>query len=169
MQEVNTRGQHFIRNEHGRRTMDKYKREAKEAGRETCLIKEERAHGKTVEVGRGFTAGASQADVGVLVISARKGEYKTVFEKGGQIREHAILAKTQGDNKLIVVVNKMDDLTVDWNQERYKKCTELLLTSSVAKSATAKATSCLSRPKPRLESKPGYLEISHLSIMVRRS
>ena len=43
------------------RTMDKYKREAKDAGRETWylswaldLTKEERAQGKTVEVGRGF-------------------------------------------------------------------------------------------------------------------
>lgn len=39
--------------------------------------------------------GASQADIGILVISARKGEYETGFEKGGQTREHAILAKTQ--------------------------------------------------------------------------
>jgi peptide chain release factor subunit 3 len=51
--------------------------------------------------------GASQADVGVLVISSRKGEYETGFERGGQTREHAMLAKTQGVNKLIVVVNKM--------------------------------------------------------------
>lgn len=139
------------------RTMDKYKREAKEAGRETWylswaldLTKEERSKGKTVEVGRGFfetekrrytildapghktfvpnmIAGASQADVGILVISARKGEYETGFEKGGQTREHAILAKTQGVNKLIVVVNKMDDPTVEWSQERYKECTEKLL------------------------------------------
>ena len=43
------------------RTMEKYKRDAKEAGRETWylswaldLTKEERAKGKTVEVGRGF-------------------------------------------------------------------------------------------------------------------
>jgi peptide chain release factor subunit 3 len=43
------------------RTLDKYKREAKDAGRETWylswaldLTKEERAQGKTVEVGRGF-------------------------------------------------------------------------------------------------------------------
>jgi len=107
------------------RTMDKYKREAKEAGRETWylswaldLTKEERSKGKTVEVGRGFfetekrrysildapghktyvpnmIGGASQADIGILVISARKGEYETGFEKGGQTREHAILAKTQ--------------------------------------------------------------------------
>lgn len=71
--------------------------------------------------------GASQADVGILVISSRKGEYETGFEKGGQTREHAILAKTQGVNKLVVVINKMDDPTVDWSHERYKECTEKLL------------------------------------------
>ncbi|KAF1966581.1 hypothetical protein BU23DRAFT_517884 [Bimuria novae-zelandiae CBS 107.79] len=138
------------------RTMDKYKREAKEAGRETWYIswaldltKEERSKGKTVEVGRGFfetekrrysildapghktyvpnmIGGAAQADVGVLVISARKGEYETGFEKGGQTREHAMLAKTQGVNKLIVAVNKMDDPTVEWSEERYKECTTKL-------------------------------------------
>jgi peptide chain release factor subunit 3 len=138
------------------RTMDKYKREAKEAGRESWwlswaldLTKEERAKGKTVEVGRGFfetekrrysildapghktfvpnmIGGASQADVGILVISARKGEYETGFEKGGQTREHAMLAKTQGVNKLVVVVNKMDDLTVEWSEDRYKECTSKL-------------------------------------------
>lgn len=138
------------------RTMEKYKRDAKEAGRETWylswaldLTKEERAKGKTVEVGKGFfetekrrytildapghktfvpnmIGGASQADVGVLVISARKGEYETGFEKGGQTREHAVLAKTQGVNKLVVAVNKMDDPTVEWSEERYKECTTKL-------------------------------------------
>ncbi|KAH0558869.1 translation termination factor GTPase eRF3, partial [Trichoglossum hirsutum] len=139
------------------RTMDKYKREAKEAGRETWylswaldLTKEERSKGKTVEVGRGFfetekrrytildapghktfvpnmIGGASQADIGILVISARKGEYETGFEKGGQTREHAVLAKTQGVNKLVVVVNKMDDPTVGWSKDRYDECTTKLL------------------------------------------
>ncbi|KAI3321080.1 hypothetical protein HD806DRAFT_212203 [Xylariaceae sp. AK1471] len=138
------------------RTMDKYKREAKELGRESWwlswaldLTKEERSKGKTVEVGRGYfetekrrysildapghktyvpsmIGGAAQADVGVLVISARKGEYETGFEKGGQTREHAMLAKTQGVNKLVVVINKMDDPTVEWSQERYKECTTKL-------------------------------------------
>ena len=60
--------------------------------------------------------GASQADVGILVISARKGEYEAGFEKGGQSREHAVLAKTAGVNKLVVVINKMDDPTVNWSQ-----------------------------------------------------
>ncbi|KAK4158364.1 P-loop containing nucleoside triphosphate hydrolase protein [Chaetomidium leptoderma] len=138
------------------RTLDKYKREAKDMGRETWylswaldLTNEERSKGKTVEVGRGFfetekrrysildapghktyvphmIGGASQADVGILVISARKGEYETGFEKGGQTREHAMLAKTQGVNKLVVVINKMDDPTVNWSKERYVECTSKL-------------------------------------------
>lgn len=143
------------------RTMDKYKREAKEAGRETWylswaldLTNEERSKGKTVEVGRAFfrtsgqteeghkerqytildapghksfvpnmIGGASQADVGILVISARKGEYETGFEKGGQTREHALLARNSGVKKIIVAVNKMDDPTVEWSKERYDECT----------------------------------------------
>lgn len=138
------------------RTMEKNKKEAKELGRETWylswaldLTKEERSKGKTVEVGRGFfetekrrysildapghktyvpsmIGGASQADVGILVISARKGEYETGFEKGGQTREHAMLAKTQGVNKLVVVINKMDDPTVEWSEKRYNECTTKL-------------------------------------------
>ncbi|KAM0439972.1 hypothetical protein ACHAPT_001072 [Fusarium lateritium] len=138
------------------RTMEKYKREAKDLGRESWYLswvmdlnKEERTQGKTIEVGRGYfetekrrysildapghkmyvpnmIGGASQADVGILVISARKGEYETGFERGGQTREHAMLAKTQGVNKLIVAVNKMDDPTVEWSQERYSECTTKL-------------------------------------------
>lgn len=138
------------------RTMEKNKAEAKALGRETWylswaldLTKEERSKGKTVEVGRAFfetesrrysildapghktyvpnmIGGASQADVGILVISARKGEYETGFEKGGQTREHAMLAKTQGVNKLVVVINKMDDPTVEWSKERYNECTTKL-------------------------------------------
>jgi len=66
--------------------------------------------------------GASQADVGVLVISARKGEFETGFDRGGQTREHAMLAKTQGVNKLVVVINKMDDPTVEWDKARFDEC-----------------------------------------------
>jgi peptide chain release factor subunit 3 len=62
--------------------------------------------------------GASQADVGVMVISARKGEFETGFERGGQTREHTMLAKTSGIVKMIVAINKMDDPTVGWDKER---------------------------------------------------
>ena len=64
-------------------------------------------------------SGAAQADVGILVISARRGEFETGFERGGQTREHALLAKTLGIRYLIVVVNKMDEQTVQWSKERY--------------------------------------------------
>ena len=131
-----------------KRTMEKYEREAKELGRESWYLSwaldlnsEERAKGKTTEYGRGYfetekrrytildapghknfvpsmIGGASQADVGVLVISARKGEFETGFERGGQTREHAMLSKTAGVKKLIMVINKMDDPTVEWSKER---------------------------------------------------
>lgn len=52
------------------------------------------------------------------VISARKGEFETGFEKGGQTREHAMLAKTAGVKHLIVLINKMDDPTVNWSLDR---------------------------------------------------
>ncbi|CDQ82213.1 unnamed protein product [Oncorhynchus mykiss] len=71
--------------------------------------------------------GASQADLAVLVISARKGEFETGFEKGGQTREHAMLAKTAGVKHLIILVNKMDDPTVNWSLERYEECKEKLV------------------------------------------
>ncbi|KAI3990999.1 hypothetical protein MKX01_026183 [Papaver californicum] len=131
------------------RTIQKYEKEAKDKSRESWYMayimdtnEEERVKGKTVEVGRAhfetentrFTildapghksyvpnmiSGASQADIGVLVISARKGEFETGYERGGQTREHVLLAKTLGVSKLLVVVNKMDDPTVQWSKERY--------------------------------------------------
>lgn len=134
------------------RTIERYEREAKQRNRESWFLafildtsEEERAKGKTVEVGRAhfetektrytildapghknyvpnMIAGAAQADVGVLVISARKGEFETGFEKGGQTREHALLAKTLGVQYLVVVINKMDDPTVEWSSERYEEC-----------------------------------------------
>ncbi|GKV47385.1 hypothetical protein SLEP1_g54291 [Rubroshorea leprosula] len=63
--------------------------------------------------------GAAQADLGVLVISARKGEFETGYERGGQTREHGQLAQTLGVSTLFVVVNKMEDPIVKWSKERY--------------------------------------------------
>ncbi|KAI0533087.1 P-loop containing nucleoside triphosphate hydrolase protein [Xylaria digitata] len=138
------------------RTLEKYKKEAKDLGRESWylswaldLTSEERSKGKTVETGRAYfetekrrysvldapghknfvpsmISGTSQADLGVLVISSRKGEYEAGFDRGGQTREHAMLAKTQGVGRLIVAINKMDDPTVQWSQDRYKECTTKL-------------------------------------------
>ena len=71
-------------------------------------------------------SGAAQADVAILVISARKGEFETGFEKGGQTREHIMLVKTVGVSRIVVVINKMDDPTVEWSQERYNEIREKL-------------------------------------------
>jgi len=136
-----------------KRTIEKYEREAKDLNRESWFLafimdtnEEERAKGKTVEVGKAhfdtevkrytildapghknyvpnMIMGASQADIAVLVISARKGEFETGFDRGGQTREHALLAKTLGVSYLVVVVNKMDDPTVQWKKERFDECT----------------------------------------------
>ena len=132
-----------------KRTLEKYERDAKEIGRDSWYLSwaldstsQERDKGKTVEVGRAYfetekrrytlldapghksyvpnmIGGAAQADVAILVISARRGEFETGFERGGQTREHAMLVKTAGVQRLVVVVNKMDDPSVNWEKERF--------------------------------------------------
>ena len=63
--------------------------------------------------------GAALADYGCLVISAKKGEFEAGFDADGQTREHVQLAKSLGIYKLIIVVNKMDEPSVKWSQDRY--------------------------------------------------
>jgi peptide chain release factor subunit 3 len=139
------------------RTMEKYEKESKELNRESWYLSwaldtsnEERQKGITVEVGRGvfetakkrfnildapghknyvpnMISGASQADIAILVISSRKGEFETGFERGGQTREHAMLARSLGVKRMVVVINKMDEATVNWSKERYDECVSKLL------------------------------------------
>ncbi|MFH4978939.1 hypothetical protein AB6A40_005648 [Gnathostoma spinigerum] len=134
-----------------KRTLEKYEKEAKDKGRESWYLSwaldtndEEREKGKTVECGRAFfetekkhftildapghksfvpnmISGAIQADLAVLVISARKGEFETGFDRGGQTREHAMLVKTAGVKHMVILVNKMDDPTVGWDEGRFKE------------------------------------------------
>ena len=68
--------------------------------------------------------GATLADFGGLVISARRGEFEAGFEQDGQTREHIQLARSLGISKLVVVVNKMDEPSIvlpggKWSQERF--------------------------------------------------
>ncbi len=70
---------------------------------------------------KNMVTGASQADGAILMISAKRGEYEAGTNPGGQTREHAFLAKTLGVNQLVVAVNKMDDPSVDWSEQRYEE------------------------------------------------
>jgi elongation factor 1-alpha len=68
---------------------------------------------------KNMITGASQADCGILVVSARPGEFEGGIGPNGQTREHAFLAKTLGVNQIVVAVNKMD--VVEWKEDRYKE------------------------------------------------
>lgn len=63
--------------------------------------------------------GTSQADAAILVIGACRGEFETGFSQSGQTREHALLAYTMGVKEMVVAVNKMDDISVNYSKERY--------------------------------------------------
>lgn len=141
------------------RTLEKYKQQSEETNRASWYLSwcmdlnpEEREKGKTVEVGTAsfdlpntkvniidapghkqfvneMIEGASRADVGILIVSARKGEFEAGF-KGGQTKEHLLLLKAGNVEKLIVLVNKMDEC--DWDIERYKEIEEKVLKFSKA-------------------------------------
>lgn len=70
---------------------------------------------------KNMVTGASQADAAILFVSAKRGEFEAGISAGGQTREHAFLAFTLGVNQLVVAVNKMDDPSVNWGQERYNE------------------------------------------------
>ena len=132
------------------RTIAKYEEESKQLGRSSFKFawvldkfKEERERGLTIDLSfwkfetkshfftvidspghrdfiKNMITGASQADGAILFVSAKRGEYEAGMGPGGQTREHAFLAKTMGVNQIVVAINKMDDATVEWNQERYE-------------------------------------------------
>jgi elongation factor 1-alpha len=133
------------------RTIKKYEQEAEQLGKGTFKfawvldsLKEERERGLTIDLRflkfetpnyfftvidapghrdfvKNMITGASQADAAVLFVSAKKGEFESGIGTGGQTREHAFLALTLGVKQLAVAINKMDDPTVNWGQERYEE------------------------------------------------
>lgn len=53
----------------------------------------------------------------MLIVAAGVGEFEAGISKGGQTREHALLAYTLGVLQLIVAVNKMD--SVEFKEARF--------------------------------------------------
>jgi elongation factor 1-alpha len=127
--------------------MRKLKEVAKELKKETFefafvmdTVKEERERGVTIDIMhkpfetnrwfftiidcpghrdfvKNMITGAAQADVAILVVSAKEGE--GVQE---QTREHAWLLKVLGIGQLIVVLNKMD--SANYNEARFNQVKE---------------------------------------------
>jgi len=134
-----------------KRTIEKFQKEAKEMGKSSFKyawvldkLKAERERGITIDIAlwkfetpkyyftiidapghrdfiKNMITGTSQADVAVLVIAAGTGEFEAGIAKNGQTREHALLAYTLGVKQMIVLVNKMDDKSVNWGEARFNE------------------------------------------------
>ncbi|CAH1123436.1 unnamed protein product [Ceutorhynchus assimilis] len=137
-----------------KKTMHKYEQDSKKVGKQSFMYAwvldetgEERNRGITMDVGRflfetkskqvtlldapghkdfipNMISGAAQADVGLLVVDATRGEFETGFDLGGQTREHAFLVRSLGVNQLAVAINKLD--TVSWSQDRFEEILQKL-------------------------------------------
>jgi len=134
-----------------KRTIEKFEKESKDMGKSSFKyawvldkLKAERERGITIDIAlwkfetpkyyftiidapghrdfiKNMITGTSQADVAVLVIAAGTGEFEAGIAKNGQTREHALLAYTLGVKQMIVLVNKMDDKSVNWGEARFNE------------------------------------------------
>jgi len=134
-----------------KRTIEKFEKEAQDMGKGSFKyawvldkLKAERERGITIDISlwkfespkyyitiidapghrdfiKNMITGTSQADCAVLVIASAAGEFEAGISKNGQTREHALLAYTLGVKQMIVVMNKMDEKSVNWAQSRYEE------------------------------------------------
>ncbi len=70
---------------------------------------------------KNMITGASQADVALLVVSAKPGEFEAGMSPEGQTREHIMLAYTMGITQMVVAITKMDITEPPWSKERYEQ------------------------------------------------
>merc|ERR1711972_240013 len=78
---------------------------------------------------KNMISGASQADVALLMVPANRGGFETSIQKGnhkkgevqGQTRQHARLLHLLGVEQVICGINKMDDKSVGYSQDRFKE------------------------------------------------
>ena len=133
------------------RTLRKFEEEARALGKESFKfawimdkLKEERERGLTIDLSfwrfetrkyyftiidapghrdfiKNMITGASQADVALLVVSAKPGEFEAGMSPEGQTREHIMLAYTMGINQMVVAITKMDITEPPWSKERYEQ------------------------------------------------
>ncbi len=75
---------------------------------------------------KNMITGASQADVALLVVSAKTGEFEAGMSREGQTREHIVLAKTMGIDQIVVAITKMDITDPPWSEARYKQVVDTL-------------------------------------------
>jgi len=134
-----------------KRTIEKFEKDAQDMGKGSFKyawvldkLKAERERGITIDISlwkfetpryyvtiidapghrdfiRNMITGTSQADCAVLMIASPQGEFEAGISKNGQTREHALLAYTLGVKQMIVVINKMDDKTVNWGEARFEE------------------------------------------------
>ena len=58
----------------------------------------------------------SQADCALLTVAAPPDEFEAGMHRGGQTREHALLAYTLGVKQMIIAVNKMDSTSPPYSE-----------------------------------------------------
>ena len=134
------------------KTIDKYEKEAAEIGKSSFkyawvldTLKSERERGISIDISlqkfetpkfaftmidcpghrdfiKNMITGASQGDAAILLIDASAGSFEAGVGKGGQMREHALLAYTLGVKQMVVAINKMDNTEPPYSEHRYNEC-----------------------------------------------
>lgn len=116
--------------------MDKQKEERKRGVTISCTTKEFHTpnfHYTIIDAPghkdfiKNMISGASQADVACLMVPAATGGFETAIQKGdgteksvkGQTRHHCELCNLIGIKQLMICVNKMDDKSVKYGEERF--------------------------------------------------